>query len=65
MVENPKFCEHLLEKDDFCFLKTLVTTQISQFQQLDQNDFIKLNKDAAQNYKTILNSLRNEISKFE
>ena len=28
MVENPKFCETLLDKNDYDFLRTLVQTQI-------------------------------------
>jgi len=29
MVENPRYCEQLLDKDDFSFLKTLITMQVS------------------------------------
>lgn len=28
MIENPKFCETLLDRNDFDFLRTLVQTQI-------------------------------------
>ena len=28
MVENPKFCETLLDKNDYDFIRTLVQTQI-------------------------------------
>ena len=30
MIENPKLCETLLDKNDYAFLRTLVTTLIDQ-----------------------------------
>jgi len=47
MGENPKFCDTLLEKDDYNFLKTLVTTQVCQH---DPNAYAQATKDALQSY---------------
>lgn len=33
MIENPKFCETLLDKHDYDFLRTLVQTQIENSSQ--------------------------------
>ena len=38
MTDNPKFCETLLDKDDYSFIKTLVTTQSASEQQKDPKD---------------------------
>ena len=51
MIENPKYCDSLLDKEDFLFLKTLVTMQISQDSMVNQGDLAQMSKEALHNYK--------------
>ena len=68
MVENPKLCETLLDKNDYAFLKTLVTTQTDQgtlggapsFG--NQSNTSTVAKEALHTYQLILNSYRVEMS---
>ena len=71
MIENPKLCETLLDKNDYAFLKTLVTTQTDQStlggaaQFGSQQNTSSIAKDALHTYQLILNSYRVEMSQLE